>query len=72
MVELSRQGKLETTVHIAVRKQRVMNVHAKLSFSLCHPRFHPKGWCHPEWEGLPTSINLIKIMPHRHVQRPTS
>lgn len=30
------------------------------------------GWCHPQWKGLPTSINLTEIISHRHLQAPTS
>lgn len=25
----------------------------------------PKGWCHPQWLGLLTSVDVTKIIPHR-------
>lgn len=28
----------------------------------------PKKWCHPHWATLPTSVNLVKAIQHRHAQ----
>lgn len=28
----------------------------------------PKQWCLPQWASLPTSVNLIRAIPHRHTQ----
>lgn len=30
----------------------------------------PREWHHPWWEGLPTLINVVKVIPHRLAQRP--
>lgn len=34
----------------------------------------PREWCHLRWTGdpLPTTMNTIKTMPHRHTHRPNS
>lgn len=33
--------------------------------------FLPNKWCHPLWEGLPTSTNTLKTISHKHFQRAT-
>ena len=37
--------------------------------SLTHSLISVRNWFHPQWVDLPTSINPIKIIPHRHAQR---
>ena len=37
--------------------------------SLTHSLISVRNWLHPQWVDLPTSINPIKIIPHRHAQR---
>lgn len=33
---------------------------------------HPREWWHPQWEDPPSLVNWIKIIPHRHAQKPVT
>lgn len=46
-----------------VRKQRMMNVRAQLAFSIYIPSKITSQRC-PQWTDFPTSIILMKIIPH--------
>jgi hypothetical protein len=64
-VEKSRQQELEANGHTTVREQRKMNVACSLSSTAQDPlsifRLDP-----------PSSVNPIKIIPHRHAERAIS
>lgn len=37
-------------------------------FPFIQSRIEPREWCHSQWVGILTSINLINIIPHRCAQ----
>lgn len=48
------------------RKQSLMNAIAQLPSFI---QFDLRECCYPQWVGFPTSINLIKIIPHGYAQK---
>lgn len=66
MVEKSQRRELEATCHFAsiVNNQTETDACPYLMlFLLYSPVCQLREWYHPQWAGLPTSINLIKIIP---------
>lgn len=45
-----------------------------LEFSVIQSQTPSQNWHHPHVgdKDLPSSVNLIEIIPHRHVQKPSS
>lgn len=72
--ELTPTGARGSWVHCisTVKKQRAMNaVYSSLSFFVHKVQDpSPWDWCYPQHIVLSTSVNLIEIALHRHVQRP--
>lgn len=58
----SRQQVLEADGRVLciVRKQRVVTAWAQLTFSFCIAGSQPRGWCHPQQDGLSTSVSSWK------------
>lgn len=64
MMEKLSQQELETAGPITstVSKQRAVDTGCCSVLSLAiQSRVSASEWCHPQWAGLPTSVNVIKI-----------
>lgn len=61
------------TLHLRWRSKERWTLYAQLAFCFpFNPRPQPMEWCHLQWQGgLPTSVNLIRVIPLRHAQNLT-
>lgn len=72
----SRHEELDADGHTAVRREGWIHASVQLLFSLFSPSRGSSGIHKGAWQwgrrNLPTSVNMIKIIPHRHSQKPFS
>lgn len=67
-----KKQKLETSAHTFIHGQAKSSEWLfSLTFSfLSWLRFQPREWCRSEWTSLLTSVNPVKITPHRPTVKP--
>lgn len=51
---------------------REQQLHAATLFWPTQLRIPAREWCHLQWAGLPNPVKVVKIFPHRHIQKPIS
>lgn len=64
------QQEVEAAGHIASLTKKQGAKYLPLAHFLLYreSRILAREWCHLLWAGPPTSINLTKLIPHRHAQ----
>lgn len=60
------------TSHPPSGNMKLMNSCVQLALFLYDLGYQPREWCRPQWSGLHTSVNLMKITLHKWAQRPVS